>query len=317
MITRDDLHIINQHSTISTGDLSQLYKNEVYPDKQTWQKYLNTILLGLGTGFLLIGIIFFFAYNWQGLHKFVKLAIVAALLISTVFIGYKMRHHRLISHLLLLGAAVLVGIWFAVYGQIYQTGANAYDFFLGWFIGTLLWVIVSNFPPIWLLSIVLCNTAINFYFVQVRSDLTPASYYLIFMSINVLICIVLWTISRRYLTFDFPLWVQNLLFLGTACLATWGFSISMYNEIDILFVGLTCLIIVWYALAGYYAHRSHQLSFLTVIALSIIIMISALMVKISTDAGMILLISVFVIISVTACIKLLLHFQQSWNHEQQ
>src|SRR5690606_30155924 len=73
-----------------------------------------------------------------------------------------------------------VGVLFAVYGQIYQTGANAYDFFLAWTIFVTLWVLVSNFAPLWFLYLILINTTFILYSEQVATDWSLA-----------LVCIVL------------------------------------------------------------------------------------------------------------------------------
>lgn len=72
--------------------------------------------------------------------------------------------------MVLTGAAMLVGVLFAVFGQIYQTGANAYDFFLAWTLFVVLWVVVFNFAPLWLLFLTLVNTTFVLYTQQVARD---------------------------------------------------------------------------------------------------------------------------------------------------
>ncbi|ULT43759.1 DUF2157 domain-containing protein [Niabella defluvii] len=72
--------------------------------------------------------------------------------------------------IILTGAAALVGVLFAVFGQVYQTGANAYDFFLAWVIFISLWVWVSNFAALWLLYLLLVNTTIVLYAEQVAQN---------------------------------------------------------------------------------------------------------------------------------------------------
>ena len=46
------------------------------------------------------------------------------------------------------GATFLIGTLFAVFGQIYQTGADAYDLFLGWTLFTILWAVAIRFAPL-------------------------------------------------------------------------------------------------------------------------------------------------------------------------
>ncbi|MBO7203321.1 MAG: DUF2157 domain-containing protein, partial [Paludibacteraceae bacterium] len=47
-------------------------------DAQKWLRFSEVLTLSLGAGLLLSGIIFFFAYNWETIHRFVKMGIVAA-----------------------------------------------------------------------------------------------------------------------------------------------------------------------------------------------------------------------------------------------
>jgi len=56
-----------------------------------------------------------------------------------------------------------VGVLFAVYGQIYQTGADTYELFLTWFASISLWVLTSRFAPLWLLYLGLATTAFVLY----------------------------------------------------------------------------------------------------------------------------------------------------------
>ena len=48
---------------------------------------VKTFLLSLGIAFLVSGVIFFFAYNWASLHKFIKLGLLQALIITMVCVA--------------------------------------------------------------------------------------------------------------------------------------------------------------------------------------------------------------------------------------
>ena len=86
-------------------------------------------LLAVGVGFTVAGIIFFFAYNWEELPKFAKLGIVEVLLVASVLLATFTHWNKLVKQILLTEATFLIGTLFAVFGQIYQTGADAYDLF--------------------------------------------------------------------------------------------------------------------------------------------------------------------------------------------
>ena len=120
-------------------DSSPLSRQALYADKKQWNQFLSVFLLAVGVGLTVAGIIFFFAYNWDELPKFAKLGIVEVLLIASVLLATFTRWNKLVKQILLTGATFLIGTLFAVFGQIYQTGADAYDLFLGWTLFTILY----------------------------------------------------------------------------------------------------------------------------------------------------------------------------------
>ena len=169
-IDQEDIHIVNKYSNLSEPEVNKLLHSHVYHNRNAWIKFLNLALLSLGIGFLVAGITFFFAYNWDDLPKFAKLGLTELLLIATTVIALMPRFQTQTRNVVLTGAAMLVGVLFAVFGQIYQTGANAYDFFLAWTLFVILWVVISNFAPLWLLFLTLINTTFILYTQQVAKD---------------------------------------------------------------------------------------------------------------------------------------------------
>ena len=154
-IDREDIHIIGRHSNWKQESIDTLLKQEIYSNQIAWQKFLKLFFISLGVGFTTAGILFFFAYNWADLHKFVKIGLVEGLITTTTLIVLFSKLNSDIKNIILTGASILVGVLFAVFGQIYQTGANAYDFFLGWTVFITLWVAISNFAPLWFIFIIL------------------------------------------------------------------------------------------------------------------------------------------------------------------
>ena len=130
-------------------DSSSPFRQSMYANKKEWNQFLSIFLLAAGIGFTVAGIIFFFAYNWDTLPKFAKLGIVEVILTISVLLTVFTRWNLLTKQIILTGATFLIGTLFAVFGQIYQTGADAYDLFLGWTLFTLLWAIAIRFTPLW------------------------------------------------------------------------------------------------------------------------------------------------------------------------
>ena len=116
-------------------------------DAQKWLRFSEVLTLSLGAGLLLIGIIFFFAYNWETIHRFVKMGILAALLLSTFVAVVKVPMRDWVRNITIFSMCILVGAFLALFGQIYQTGADSYTLFLAWAICIVVWVVVADFYP--------------------------------------------------------------------------------------------------------------------------------------------------------------------------
>lgn len=161
--------IIKKQKHMEKTDSSPLSRQALYADKKQWNQFLSIFLLAVGVGFTVAGIIFFFAYNWEELPKFAKLGIVEVLLVASVLLATFTHWNKLVKQILLTGATFLIGTLFAVFGQIYQTGADAYDLFLGWTLFTILWAVAIRFAPLWLTFIGLLCTTIWLYNIQIAS----------------------------------------------------------------------------------------------------------------------------------------------------
>ncbi len=143
-----------------------LRRSVATPDLAAWRRFLSSTLLGFGSLLVLSGVIFFFAYNWAALHRFGKLGLLLAALVAACVTAWRLGE-GLPSQFALLFAAVLVGPLLAVYGQAYQTGADAYELFVGWSVLILPWVVLARFSPLWLLLLLLLNTGLGLFWTQV------------------------------------------------------------------------------------------------------------------------------------------------------
>jgi len=135
--------------------------------EKNWFFWARKMMLLLGSALLLAGIIFFFAYNWDSMRPFQKLSLlefgVVVCAVSAYFYGLP----KLIGKILILFAAVLTGVLLAVYGQIYQTGADTYELFSLWAILIFGWVIIAKFDVLWLVWLIILNIAFCFYWSQI------------------------------------------------------------------------------------------------------------------------------------------------------
>lgn len=132
-----------------------------------WWGWSSRGLLFAGSALVLSGIVFFFAHNYARLGPFLKLGIVEAALAGCLAGAFFAGLDRLGGKVLLLGGSFLVGVFLAVYGQIYQTGADAWELFAGWAVLILGFTLVSRFAALWILELALANVALFAYWEQV------------------------------------------------------------------------------------------------------------------------------------------------------
>jgi len=136
-------------------------------DHAYWQLWAMRALLVLGASHLLAGIVFFFAYNWDDLSPFAKFGLLQAGLVVSVVAALRLKIESPAGQALLIAASVFTGVLLAVIGQVYQTGADAYELFTAWSVLILPWVIASRSSAHWFLWIVVCLTAFSLYGGQV------------------------------------------------------------------------------------------------------------------------------------------------------
>lgn len=154
------------HQTISFLNLDKkqalLLLNKVFPPPGVaeWRNFFKSITIVLGCGFFLTGVIFFFAYNWFTMHRFVKMSIAGTLLLLPCMLQNRIRYSERLQKILYVYVFIMVGVIMALFGQVYQTGANAYDLFLYWSIFTIPVAFFSMTPLLWLLWILVFNLAV-------------------------------------------------------------------------------------------------------------------------------------------------------------
>ncbi len=288
----------------------------VYSGKDAWQQFLKILFLSLGAGFLLAGLIFFFAYNWDALHKFVKLGIIEGLIILFSLTLLLIRNNNIVRKILLTAASVMVGVLFAVFGQVYQTGADAFDLFLNWTACITLWVIVAEFAPLWLIWIALVNISIQFYLRQLGPDLPEMTAPLLLFLVNT-ISLVASLLLKHFRMQQIPQWFIIVLTLASATIATIGVGAGIFNDMDISFSLLLLTVIISYMAGIYYAFRQHSIFFVAVTGCSIIIILSAGILRISDSTGSVLFICLFLGASITLLIKSLLTLQKNGAMKKQ
>jgi uncharacterized membrane protein len=130
------------------------------PGAARWAAWLDRALLTLGAALLCAGVIVFFAFNWQALHKFTRFGVLAALLSGLAAFAALRPAGDALGRTALFGASVCTGVLLAVIGQVYQTGADAWQLFALWAALSIPWALAARAAPHWWLTIVLANVAL-------------------------------------------------------------------------------------------------------------------------------------------------------------
>ncbi|OJH35536.1 DUF2157 domain-containing protein [Cystobacter ferrugineus] len=212
--TPERLHALAEAGVLSPEALERASRLAVAtPGPAAWRRFLSTTLLGFGSLLVLSGVIYFFAFNWQALHRFGKLGLVLAAVTGACIAAWRLGE-GLAGQFALLFAAVLVGPLLAIYGQAYQTGADPYGLFLGWAVLILPWVVLARFSPLWLWLLLLVDTALILYWDQVV-DRDGPSLFLTLAGINGVAWAATEEFSRRGVAWLQGRWLPRVLAMMT------------------------------------------------------------------------------------------------------
>ena len=122
-----------------------------------------SILLGLGSILIGLGIITFVAANWQEIPRIIKVTLLLSLFIGVNIAGFYLwrrspsTQHRLGQGLLLLGALIL-GANMALMGQMFHINAPVYELLLAWGIGVIAMAYSLRSTPLGILAIILIGS---------------------------------------------------------------------------------------------------------------------------------------------------------------
>ncbi|WP_225869875.1 DUF2157 domain-containing protein [Glaciimonas sp. PCH181] len=137
------------------------------PTSADWKRFLTTVFLFSGALFLVAGVIFFFAFNWQALPRIAKFSLLQGVLIIAALLARHFTLDTLKGQVALLAAMLLCGALLAYFGQTYQTGADPYQLFVTWSILIFPWVLVSRLNTAWCLWLGLLNLGLLLYLERV------------------------------------------------------------------------------------------------------------------------------------------------------
>jgi len=133
------------------------------PAPADWRRFLLQLTLWLGTCAAAAAIVFFFAFNWDALGRFAKFGLVEGAILAALVLCWHFDLDRPAGKAVLVLLSLLTGALLALAGQIYQTGADAWELFAWWALLILPWVLVGRFSPLWLLWLAIADLGLYFH----------------------------------------------------------------------------------------------------------------------------------------------------------
>ena len=310
--SREDIQRIARQSDWQTEDVAETLRREVYATPADWRRLGEYLLLGAGASCLLSGIFFFFAYNWAALSAAMKIGTAVSCFTAAALAGLYAplpRLPRMVAH---TAAVCLIGAILAVLGQVYQTGANAYDLFLAWSLLSLPWVIAVPFAPLYLVAIVVYNLTFVTYTQQVGVELSFLVTGMLLFGFNILCWMLLWSRYRNRSAFQ---WLLQLVAFWAVIVATVNVSAGAYDDrprqllFTVLLAGLVYL--GWILLSL----RERSIYYLALVGGGSLVTVTFLLLRWADFLNSFLLAGLLVLVGVTGLVQTLNRLNRRWQNE--
>jgi len=311
---RRQIHLLGTHGDMSRPAAHHILKRFVYPGSTAWHHFIRYILLALGVGFLLSGIVFFFAYNWASLHRFTKISILGGLLLVSVIVSVSGTLMHRIRRWFMLSAFILAGTTLGVYGQIYQTGADVFDFYLAWSLLTILWVLVSRFPLLWMFFFGLLNIVLLTFLSQ-RMPMLGSMVSLFLMGlINMIFLIFSVYLPNIVSKGNTPAWMLQIVAVAAIAFHVICVLDGIYQSDNTYAPVFFVAVALQWCYLCVFGLRREEVFWPAAVGLALIIVVAGALLKISDDAWMMLTVSLFIAGSVGVLIAWIASLQKKWIH---
>lgn len=303
-LSRTELTALANHSDLSPEQKKQGFRNQILIHRTEYQQFLKWVLLVGGISLLAFGLIFFFAFNWRDIPANWKFTTVWIFILGFSIPSFLPKIPLLTKQLLITISSVLVGVLFAVFGQVYQTGAFTYQFIALWLALIAIWVFTMHFMPLWILFHLLFCVALYDYF-----DNFFAVYVYLFGAVALTVLWNQWKSEKA-----FPYWYILVLLTPAIVFSTARTSfiiadtpfLAKFEWVE--FIVFICCIVSLFCLALY----KKWLVPIAHIALSLIIIMNVKVISTSDDN---LFIPAFLTLgALVASVFFLIYLRNTWKN---
>lgn len=125
------------------------------PGAEAWYRFARFHLIILGTVLAVAGAIFFVAANWDIFTPQARIGLAAAAMAVTTLAGGWIGLSKLSGRAAALAGGLLFGPLMALVGQVYQTGADAFELFLAWSLVLSAYAVATRFAGAWITALLL------------------------------------------------------------------------------------------------------------------------------------------------------------------
>lgn len=182
--------------------LSETHSNHKPKD---WFDFISQSMLWLGSIAIAIGVIFFFAYNWQDMSNLSKFVLLQSLIVISGFTYTQLQKYSSFSSANLLFIALLIGALFALFGQTYQTGKDPWQLFFIWTLVMTPISYISRSAVLWLFWLALANLTVILlldvrygWFATLWYRDKDIIYYILLNGITAIVFELLFRVQRLY-----------------------------------------------------------------------------------------------------------------------
>jgi uncharacterized membrane protein len=306
-----------------------------------WLRYINHFMVTIGALLIVAGVAAFFAWNWADLSYMVKFALIQTGIAGTALLAWRLGIDSIGGSASLFSSAFLFGVLFAVFGQVYQTGADPFGLFVAWAVLILPLAIIGRQAALWILFQTLLILGLIMYWTQVVDP--PNGWWQLSQLLGPLVWLSSTLMNSTLASLVFALnavaliawecavnrnvaWVQGRTYprvvgFGALC------SVMIPTLVFIIGAGfgerinLGVISPVLYALASvaalyYYQNRRPDLFMLTMLVFGAILVFSTFIGRyLVTDIGAILMLAVLLIGQVAGAAYWLRNVSRRWQAE--
>ncbi|MBD3894702.1 DUF2157 domain-containing protein [Halomonas sp. ML-15] len=287
---RRELTALIEHEAIPREQVPQAVAlSGLHPSGRAWGVFLDRLLLWLGTLALVCAVLFLVAYNWSEMARWLRFGLVQAALVAAIGVYCWGAQRRVVARAALTAASLLLGVLLALFGQVYQTGADPWQLFFWWALLMLPWTLVARFDALWMLWLGLLNLSIALYFRSLSgafgmvlvSDVA-ALWWLFALNTSAL---ALWELGARRWRWLSVGWATCLLTLGSGAPVTVLMLAFTFGERSGVWL-VALLYPLWLAaIYGVYRYWRPNLFALAVGCLSVIVVVTAFLAKELMEQG--------------------------------